>query len=256
MPNKNGPKQGTSTRRSQRLSIGNEDTRQSPPHPLGTPATNKLQIDKKRQHSEEDIEAQKRECRNNTVEVRGSSIFYDSCEVMSDEDLSTKSKPVAKKNIKAIEGVCLSTNEDDSTNFKPKHTSTDYESSSEDEAIESSRRDTPGSSTSMDNLVRSMAIAFQTPVVQESIRTALEPHFKRIIVSLDEYKEKTDKRILYLEKEVAKIKPLEEKVASLQTMMEDQAQEPMNLNLLVTGLADTDNLKDQCLTVASRVGSF
>ena len=119
--------------------------------------------------------------------------------------------------------------------------------------MDKSRQNFEGGPTSMDDLVRSMAMAFQTSVVQDSIRTALEPHFNKIIVSLEEYKEKTDKRIQYLEREVAKIKPLEDKVASLQTMMEDQAQEPINLNLLVTGLTDNDSLKDQCLTMASEL---
>ena len=253
MPNKNLAKQGTSTRRSPRLSVGNEDTNLRPTLKQDTPMSDKPTTDKKRQRSEEELKTQKRECRNDTVEVRGSAIFYDSHDTIPNKDLPDKSDKLSKKNIKAIKGVCLNEKDEEVGNFTPKHTSTDCESSSEDESMENSSRRAPGNSTSMDDLVRSMAIAFQTSVVQDGLRTALEPHFNRIIVSLEEYKDKTDKRILYLEKEVAKIKPLEDKVASLQTMIEDHAQEPKNLNLLVTGLTDNDTLKDQCLTVASEL---
>ena len=34
-------------------------------------------------------------------------------------------------------------------------------------------------------------------------------------------------------------------------MMEDQAQEPLNLNLILSGLIDDNSLKDQCITVAA-----
>ena len=251
MPNKNGGKQGTSSRRSPRLSIENEDSKPKFAHPLGTPGTSRQVSDKKRLRSEEEIEAQKRECRSNSAEVRGNTVFYNSHEIMPEDDLTKSKHKMTEKNQKAISGVCMDDEEEEASSFKPKHTSTDYESSSEEEMMQESRREAPSKTASMNDLVRSMAMAFQTTGVQDSIRTALEPHFNKIIISMEEYKAKTDDRILKLETEVQNIKPLEEKVASLQNLLEEQAQEPMNLNLIITGLEDTDNLKDQCLTVAS-----
>ena len=54
-----------------------------------------------------------------------------------------------------------------------------------------------------------------------------------------------DEQILKLEEQVDQIEPLERKVN------EDNLQEVCNLNLVVTGLEDDNNLRDQCLTIAS-----
>ena len=154
------------------------------------------------------------------------------------------------KNIKAVTGVCVNSDDEDITTFNPRQTSTESEDSDEGDYHNTSEH-TQRESVNMDELVKSMALAFQTQTVQDSIRTALEPHFNKIIVSFDEYKIKTDDRIRTLEKEVEKIGPLEEKVNALQLMLEDQAQESLNTNLIVTGLEDNDSLKDQCLTIAA-----
>ena len=85
-------------RRSPRLSIGTEEAKPNNAHLLGTPGTSRQLTDKKRQRSEEEIEAQKRECRNNTVEVRGSSVFYDSHEVLPDQHLLANTDTLSGKN--------------------------------------------------------------------------------------------------------------------------------------------------------------
>ena len=155
---------------------------------------------------------------NTTAEIRGSQVFYDSSEVLPYERSASN---LDTKNIKAVTGVCVNSDDEDITTFNPRQTSTESEDSDEGDYHNTSER-TQRESVNMDELVKSMALAFQTQTVQDSIRTALEPHFNKIIVSFDEYKIKTDDRIRTLEKEVEKIGPLEEKVNALQLMLEDQ----------------------------------
>ena len=179
MPNKNNTKAGGPSRRSPRLSVGGEESKPLIAHPLGTPGTSRHLSDKKRQRSEEEIEAIKRECRNNTVDVRGSAIFYDTL-----EDLTDKPPAHSSKNIKAIEGACVDSEEDESKSFNPKQTSTESEGSTSDEEDTSPHHTSLPSqilnvSSSMEELAKSMALAFQTAEVQMSIRTALAPQFEK-----------------------------------------------------------------------------
>ena len=251
MPNKNGNKTDALNRRNPRLSPGQDNSKPDIAHPLGTPGTTRHLTDKKKDRSYEQLAQQKRECRNDSVEVRGSAIFYDSNEVLPVQaGTSDREKNKKLKNVKAVQGVCVDSEEEDITSFAPRQTSTESESSG-DECYQQTNYPAKRDPINMDELVNSMALAFQTPVVQESICKLLEPHFNKLIVSLEDYKAKTDDRIRILESEVEKIGPLEEKVNSLQLLLEDQAQEPLNTNLILTGLEDDDKLKDQCITVAA-----
>ena len=81
------------------------------------------------------------------------------------------------KTKKAIQDVCVESDDDQMKSFMPKETSTDVDSSEDDTESEATpqRQTKRNSMTNMEDLVKGMALTFQTPAVQQSFRQALEP---------------------------------------------------------------------------------
>ena len=226
--------------------LGADEKKATIAHPLGTPGTSRQLQPGKRVRSREEMEANKKDRKNESVEVRNGVAYYDTSEEMAPQNI------VKEKNEKAISGACVENDDEDQMSFNPKETSTDSETESE-ETVSEVEYPVRGQ-TEKENLTamaNSMALAFQTEAVKKSLRRVFDPHFERLNKSFDDYKKATNERIQKLEEQVDQIAPLERKVNELQTIIEDNLQEVCNLNLVITGLDDDSNLRDQCLTIAS-----
>ena len=174
MPNdsKNGKQKvsGASSRRSPRLSIGADERKTTIAQPLGTPGTSRQLQPGKRVRSQEEMEASKKDRKNESVEVRNGEAYYDTDEGM-------EQKPDKKeKNVKAISGVCVENEDDKQLSFNPKETSTESETDLEETV---SKIEYPINEPSADDnlkaMANSMALAFQTEAVRQSLRRVFDP---------------------------------------------------------------------------------